>query len=113
MPSDSVAVASATGGHRKGVTVPLIALVTLLLLLAVVVAVLNARGTSRAPDGGDDGDGGGDDGGSMPRVPPHHPPGPPDTGEPDWWPEFERAFADYARRSHAEALRVGALELEA
>jgi hypothetical protein len=52
-------------------------------------------------DGGDNGDGEGGGGGGGRRGPRHPEPGPslPDD-DPEWWPQFERDFADYlqARR---------------
>jgi hypothetical protein len=59
-------------------------LATWLLWVATLLSVTTFL-VLRAPD--DDGDGGG---GSGPDD---------EEPEPPWWPEFERAFRDYARRS--------------
>ena len=59
------------------------------LLLSIWLVV---RGDHGREDDGDDFR----DGGGGPRVP--DPPCPRRGGEPDWWPEFERKFADYVNR---------------
>jgi hypothetical protein len=62
-----------------------------LALLACAVRLQQRRGPGA--DIGED-DSGSDDGGGNQRRRdrPRHPGG---GGDPDWWPEFERAFADY------------------
>ena len=69
----------------------LVALPGTALLVAIVVLVI----ASRWRRGGDDAEGEG--GGGNLRVPPHRPPDAPSGDEPEWWPEFERSFADYVR----------------
>jgi hypothetical protein len=64
--------------------------------LAVTAAAIVRSAPSRRSDR-DEGDGGGGGGGSQRRVPPRRPPEPPGAS-PDWWPRFEREFAEYASR---------------
>ena len=56
--------------------------------------------------GGDDGDDGSDGGGPGRRRPA---PGRPPSAPPDWWPEFEREFADHvAAKSRNRGIETGA-----
>ena len=68
-----------------------------LMTLTICVAALAHRRSGSGSTGGPADDEGGDDGGSQPRVPPQRPSGPCDALDPDWWPEFEREFTEYAR----------------
>lgn len=63
-------------------------------IAGMVAAIVRSPTASRPRDDGDDDGGGG--GGSRPRVPPDAPPEPSGI-TPDWWPRFEREFADYVR----------------
>jgi hypothetical protein len=81
------------------------ALVATLAVLAFVAALLAGAVSSR-PGARDADDGGDDDGGGNVRVPPQRPPNAPTGDDPEWWPEFERAFAAYAR-DHAGPPRAG------
>src|SRR5947207_3124214 len=76
------------------------ALISLLVFLAAGIWVIVY--VARHPDDpGGDGDGGWGGGGG--RYPPPHSPR---TGpEPDWWPEFERQFAEHVRRQPTETAR--------
>lgn len=97
--ADKPSCVSVYGGQLKRVAALLIALFAAIVLALVVVGLSRPqRGDRRY---GSDEDSGGDDGGSKPRVPPPHPPNSPDDAEPEWWPEFEREFADYARRARS------------
>jgi hypothetical protein len=64
-------------------------------LATVVVAVVRRSAQSNAGRPSDEDGGGG--GGSVRRgpVPPR---GPSNEGEPPWWPQFERDFAQYVAR---------------
>jgi hypothetical protein len=65
-----------------------------MVLLVVVVGIWLLIWSARGWDFGEgDGDGGGDDGGGGGGPSPS--PGPSPEGDPDWWPEFERALAAY------------------
>jgi hypothetical protein len=69
--------------------VTVIAVITsIVILAAVAITVASRRATRRRGD--DDTDFGGGGGGGGPDAP--RDPG----GDPAWWPEFERQFADYA-----------------
>ena len=64
------------------------------LVAGVLIAIVHVE---RRTDHGDGpSDGGGGEGGD-PRRPRPSPPRPSD-GDPGWWPDFERQFADYAAR---------------
>ena len=62
-----------------------------LVILGLTLAILASRSGGGGDDPDDDGRGPGGRGPQLPR--------PPDDGpaldEPDWWPEFERNFANY------------------
>jgi hypothetical protein len=74
-------------GYASFMLVVVITLVGIWLL----VRVASSPSDSGEDDGGDGGErGGGPDGGGG-GTPPG--PGPRPEGDPDWWPEFERAFA--------------------
>jgi hypothetical protein len=60
-------------------------------LLACVVSLRARRG--RDADVSEDDSGSDDGGGNLPRR--DRPPDPTGGGDPAWWPEFERAFAEY------------------
>jgi hypothetical protein len=77
----------------------LVVLLVALGLAVLAVAVTRSAPSRRKGDAGDDGQGGGG-GGSQRRVPPGPPPEP-SGASPDWWPRFEREFADYVRRARA------------
>jgi hypothetical protein len=73
-------------GYASFLLVVVITLVGIWLLVRVA-----SQSDSGDDDGGDGGErGGGPDGGGG-GTPPG--PGPRPDGDPDWWPEFERAFA--------------------
>lgn len=74
----------------------------LLVLVVTIAGVWLLVRLVRWDPGDDDGGGGGGGGGGGDTPPPRAPL--PD-GEPDWWPEFERAFAD-----HVNALMRGSVE---
>jgi hypothetical protein len=76
------------------VTTVLVGTLAGLAFLAAVLAIVVSSGS--VPRDTDD-DGGNDDGGGNVRVPPQRPPNAPTGDDPEWWPEFERAFAAYAR----------------
>ena len=66
----------------------------LVLLVSAVGVWLTIRATARWDFGEDDeAEGGGRGGGGGPKLPR----GPSPKSDPDWWPEFERAFASYVR----------------
>jgi hypothetical protein len=61
---------------------------SLAIMVAVAITVASRRATRRRGDDDTDfGGGGGGRGPDAPRDP---------EGDPAWWPEFERQFADYA-----------------
>jgi hypothetical protein len=68
-----------------------IALVLMITIAGIWVLVHVARHEGSGDD--DDSDRGEDPGGGGPGVP--SPPSPRPDGDPDWWPEFERAFASH------------------
>ena len=64
----------------------------LVLLVALAGMWLTIRSAAASDFGDDDvAEGGGRGGGGGPKVPR----GPSPKNDPDWWPEFERAFASY------------------
>src|SRR3954451_20887741 len=80
-------------GHASRMTI-IVCLMLVALALAAVAVVVRALGARRAGPDHDD-DRGGEDGG-LRRTP--RPPRPPDGGDPDWWPTFEREFAEHVDR---------------
>jgi hypothetical protein len=92
-PADSRALNARHGGHSSGMGTLVIALLTVIGLTVLAAVALRHGGYRGSGPGEADGD---DGGGSLPRVPPQRPPEPPDGLEPDWWPDFEREFAEYA-----------------
>jgi hypothetical protein len=81
-------------GVARGGPVAVAAMIGLCLLgvLIVLIVMVGQPPTDRRHgNGGDSGSGGG---GRGPRG--EGPDGPPPTGhDPEWWPEFERQFAEY------------------
>lgn len=74
----------------------------LVLLVSAAGVWLTIRATARWDLGeDDDAEGGGRGGGGGPKVPP----GPSPKSDPDWWPEFEHAFASYVSARLAPAER--------
>jgi hypothetical protein len=72
-----------------------VALVLIGAAIALLFAAMRAGGTvRRARDEGEGPGGGG--GGNLRRRPRPRPPS--DSGDPPWWPEFEREFRDYVAR---------------
>jgi hypothetical protein len=67
----------------------------LTLACAALVTLIVAAARSK-PDPGDRDDDAGSEGGGSDRLPGDSPLRPPGAGEPAWWPQFERDFADYA-----------------
>jgi hypothetical protein len=67
------------------------ALVLAVTLTGIWLLVWSARLAN--PGGDDDTERSGGPGGRGPETP--SPPAPRPDGDPDWWPEFERAFAAY------------------
>jgi hypothetical protein len=81
---------------------PVIALlIPLLVVVTVALTARRARGTDNP--GESDGHGGND--GGRPFNPPPRSPRPSGSADPDWWPEFERAFTAHVR-DHAAASRA-------
>ncbi len=88
-----VAFAQAVASGDDAGVATIVAVVTALLGLLAGVGIVVRALLGLA---GDDGDDAGDDGGGGPgrrRPLPRRPPPAP----PDWWPEFEREFADHVR----------------
>lgn len=85
---------AAIEGHGRVRISPMLGYLSILLVLVVTclgIWLLLRTAThwgSSDDDGGDAGGGGTGGGGGSPS-----PRGPQPDGEPDWWPEFERAFA--------------------
>ena len=74
----------------------------LVLLVTAAGLWLMIRSAARWDLGDDDGaEGGGRGGGGGPKVPR----GPSPKSDPDWWPEFEQAFASYVSARLAPAER--------
>jgi hypothetical protein len=69
-----------------------------LCVITVLVIGLLGRGGGSSDDSGPGPGGGGPD---LPRPPEDDP----RSGEPQWWPEFERQFADYLKRKPARSVR--------
>jgi len=88
-------VQSLLGGGHEWLSYAMVALAVLGLAAIVWVATSSAR---KQGPGEDDSPGGGS--GGQPRPGPA--PGPP-SAEPDWWPEFERQFAEHVHRARAMA----------
>ena len=96
MTTSGTLFAAVAGEGRAGVS-PLLGYLSFLLVVAITCAgiwllVRTARRTDAGEDDRGDGEerGGGPDGGGG-GMPPGPRPRP--DGDPDWWPEFERAFA--------------------
>ena len=65
------------------------------LLIPVLVVVLVKLCARRSRDDLGDGNGNGGSDGRRPRHPTPQPPSPSGGVDPDWWPDFEGAFAAY------------------
>jgi hypothetical protein len=67
---------------------------------AIALLVIGLLGALGGDDSDDNGPGSGGDGPESPRPPEDNP----RSGEPQWWPEFERQFADYLRHQPSRAV---------
>jgi hypothetical protein len=99
--SFAVAQQPAPGAEAGAILIASVVVVLIAFVLGVgliVRLVLNS--------GGDDDDPGSDGGGPGRRRPA---PGRPPSAPPDWWPEFEREFADYvvAANSRKRGIETG------
>jgi hypothetical protein len=70
---------------------------------AITLLVIGLLGTLGGHDSDDNGPGPGGGGPDLPRPPDDNP----RAGEPPWWPEFERQFADYLKHQPSRCARRG------